>query len=279
MRNVIEKGLEEGCGLLRARAGGCRAADAGLGERGADAGDGVVVEFEVLRHRAVPVADVGFVPDLEVPLRDLRAAVALDQMRGEDAAELTPGGEVLRWALYASLNRVRIREVVGIRAGGERLGHEAELDHGANAGIAIRIECLVDDAEVVDGLSGCVERVDVGRAPLESRLAVTAGEEVMRADIDRNRIRVVQLGEKRAAVRRGGVVQLVVAEPRGDGLPGANRMGEIDVNCDRRLRGGSYRGGREKQKQNKAANHGAGLVDNRTIVSLLPHPCRDKAAP
>ena len=91
---VVEEVGEEGDGALAAGAGGAGAADAGVGEGFADAGDGVVVELEVLLGGALPVGDVGLVPDFKVPGGDLVAAVALDEVLDYAAAEFAPHGVV-----------------------------------------------------------------------------------------------------------------------------------------------------------------------------------------
>ena len=78
------------------RGGG--AADAETGTDGFDGAGGVVVELEVglLGGAADPEVDVGLVPDLEVPLRDLVKAIALNQVLGEGGNEGVPLGVVGR---------------------------------------------------------------------------------------------------------------------------------------------------------------------------------------
>ena len=87
---MLEEVVEECAGFGRVGAGACGAANLGSGQRSADSCDGIVVELEVLRGRAVPVADVGFIPDFEVPGIDFFPAVARDQMLGKSADELAP---------------------------------------------------------------------------------------------------------------------------------------------------------------------------------------------
>ena len=54
----------------------------------------------------------------------------------------------------------------------------------------------------------------------------------MDADGHRNRREIVQFTEELAAVRHGGVVGFVIAEPGVDGCEGAGGAIEIDLNLD-----------------------------------------------
>ena len=234
---VVEEVGEEGDGALAAGAGAAGAADAGVGQRLADAGDGVVVQLQVIGRRALPVADVGLVPDLEVPGGDFVAAIALDEVLDDAAHQFAPHGVVLGRALHGSFDGVGIGLLVGHGAAGEILGHEAELHHGAHAGALVLVEDLVEDGEVVDGLAAGVEREDIGGGPLEAGLTVARSEQVMGADVDGRGREVVQLGQELAAVLAGGEVDLVVAEPGSDVPVGTERFGQVDLDGNLRRRG------------------------------------------
>ena len=158
--------------------------------------------------------------------------------------ELAPHGVVLRGTLDGAFDGVGVGHFVGHGAGGEVFGHEAELDHGADAGSFILVEDLVEDGEVVDGLTRGVEREDVGGGPLEFGAAVAGGKEVVGTDVNGHGRGVVQLGQELAAVLGGGVVDFIVAEPGPDGVVGAQGFGEIDLDGDlgRRRRRCLWRG-------------------------------------
>ena len=70
------------------------ASDAGGGEGAADAIDCVVVEHVELRRGAVPVGDVGFVPDFPVPGLNFCFAVASDAVGCPAEYEFFPAGVV-----------------------------------------------------------------------------------------------------------------------------------------------------------------------------------------
>src|ERR1017187_7963675 len=109
---VVQEAGEEGDGALAAGAGAAGAADASVGQRLADTGDGVVVELQVIGGRALPVGDVGLVPDLEVPGGDFIAAIALDEVLDDAAHQFAPHGVVLGRALHGALDGVGVRHLV-----------------------------------------------------------------------------------------------------------------------------------------------------------------------
>ncbi len=138
--------------------GGCGATYAEARADCLEVAGGVVVELEVggLAGDAAPEVDVGFIPDFEVPLGDFVDAVAVDEVLGEGGHEVVP-------ALHALGGRDVLLvpegvEVVGIE--GELLGHEADLDDGANAVGEEAVVDLVDVGEVVDGVAVLVFVVD-----------------------------------------------------------------------------------------------------------------------
>ena len=81
--------------------------------------------------------------------------------------------------------------------GGKRLGHKAELHHGAHMSGRIGIEDLIENGPAIDGFPVRILGVDVGRTPFEIGLAVAGGEQEMGANIDRNRAQIVQLAKQR----------------------------------------------------------------------------------
>ena len=117
-----------------------------------------VVELEVglLAGDAVPEVDVGLIPHLEVPLGDFFETVAGDEMLGEGGHERVPLFEGLGWG-----DVLLVPEgVEGVGVKGELLGHEADLDDGADAVFEQAVVDLVDVGEVVDGVAVLVLVVD-----------------------------------------------------------------------------------------------------------------------
>ena len=151
--------------------------------------------------------------------------------------------------------------------GGEIAGHEAEFDHGADAGGPVGVEDTVEECEVVDGFAGGVEGVDVGGAPLELGDAVAAGEQVVCADVDGDGREVVEFGEELAAAGGGGVVGLVVAEPTVDGFDGGDGVVKLDHD-------GDGRGGRGLRKEGGNGECGEGEEEDGEFA----HGCNDTAA-
>ena len=49
-------------------------------------------------------------------------------------------------------------DLIGLLAGGQGLRHEAELDHGTDAGSLIRVKDSVENFEVIHRFAVCVER-------------------------------------------------------------------------------------------------------------------------
>src|SRR5437588_12926117 len=80
VRAMIEKNAQEFSSLRRSRAGGIRAANAGFGKRSQNGIGRVVVEFEEFLVSALPVSDIGFIPDFPQPGFYFRVAVALAKM-------------------------------------------------------------------------------------------------------------------------------------------------------------------------------------------------------
>ena len=131
--------------------------------------------------------------------------------------------------------------------GGERFGHEADFDDGLNTGGVERIEDVVEDRPVVNRFAVFVLGVGVSRAPLEGGGAVAGGQQIVDADVHGRSTERGQLAEKFLAVRRVGVVGLIVAEVVPDWAEGA--CGLIGVHMDRYAVGSLLREGRWSPQQ------------------------------
>ena len=108
-----------------------------------------VVQPEVLVEGAGPEhVEVRLVPDLEAPAADLVAPVALDEMRGEVADELTPTIPVLRRRHDGAVVEHGL-----VRVQGEIAGHEADLDDRPQPERQDPVVDAVDASEVVDRLT------------------------------------------------------------------------------------------------------------------------------
>ncbi len=110
--------------------------------------------------------------------------------------------------------------------GGHRLGHESNLDQRPDAGIAVGVKDAIDDRPVIDGLAVSVFGIRIGRSPFERAFAVSAGEQVVGADVDGDRAQRGEFVEQLLSVGAVGEVRLVVAEV----APGA-RQGSIRSCC------------------------------------------------
>ena len=156
-----------------ARRRGRRAADEQPGVDALDGLDGEVVELEVLVARAGPEdLEVGLVPDLEAPARDLVDAVALDEVLGQVAAQRAPRLPVVGHADAGAVlehRRFRIR--------GELPGHERELDHRRVPQFEHAVVDGVDRREVVGAEAVDAEIVVEDRVGADARRAeLVAGQ-------------------------------------------------------------------------------------------------------
>ena len=229
---VLKKLAQEHFGAV-ADAGDFGTSDAGLGQDLANGGRGQVVEAIVLGRGAVPVADIGLVPHLPQPGCSL-VAVAVAQVGRVGLNQPRPTGLVLGRIRPAGED-FALGEAVAIRlrVGGERLGHEADLDQRTDMRFDQRVEYAVGEGEVVDRRSIRPLGVDVGRAPLQRALAVAGGEQVMRTKIDRNGAERSQFAEQLFAVRGVKKVRLIGAEEVPNGGVGAGRLAGMNLNRDR----------------------------------------------
>ena len=179
-----------------------RAADARGRQRAAHAVHGVVVEFEIIRARAVPVADVRLVPDLPIPLFDLGRAVSFDAMFRPLIDQLAPFRVILRRIRLSARDRRAVvvdRRVVRIilRMRRQRLRHETDLHIGLDAAFEVGVENLVVDRPVVNRIAVRVLLVGAGGTPFERIRAVAAGEQMVGAEIN---LRSAELAKFRQAV-------------------------------------------------------------------------------
>ncbi len=216
-----------------------RPAHPGRGQGAAHGVHGVVVELVELFGSAFPVADVGLVPDLPVPLLDLGAAVLLDGVLDPLVDELGPLGVVLRRIGPAGVDVVvgQARTplvLVRLRLDGERLRHEADLRVGLEPALQVGVEDAVDDRPVVDGPALGVLGVGVRAAPLQGGRSVAGVEEVVGAEVDLRRARAGPA--PRAACGRPSCTRSSARPPRRSARSAAARRGSC------RRRPGSRRG-------------------------------------
>lgn len=104
-----------------------------------DGGGGAGVEFDVLVPGSIPKgAEVGLIPNFEVPGSDLFKAIPTDAVAGEGLDEGFPFGEVAR------RGDVHAPPEEGGRSAGEGGGHRAEFDERLHANFEQKIEDFVD---------------------------------------------------------------------------------------------------------------------------------------
>ena len=85
------------------------------------------------------------------------------------------------------------------------LRHKAELHHRTHMCGRIGVKNLIENGPAIDRLTVRILGVDVRRTPFEIGLSVPGGKQEMRANIDRNRAQIVQLGKQGLAVLRGRI--------------------------------------------------------------------------
>jgi hypothetical protein len=112
---------------------------------------------------------------------------------------------------------------------GECLRHEADFDDWADVRADEGVEDAVSDGEVVDRSSVRLFGVDVGGAPLEGTVAVSGGEEIVRAIVNRDWTECGEFAEKLFAVWSIEVVWLVGAEVVPDGLVRRGELGGVNL--------------------------------------------------
>ena len=78
--------------------------------------------------------------------------------------------------------------------------HKTQFHHGPHMRGRIGVKYLVEDSPIIDRVPVCILGVDVRRTPFEIRPPVAGGEQEVRANIDRNRAQIVQLGKQGLAI-------------------------------------------------------------------------------
>jgi hypothetical protein len=241
---TIEKEFQERGRFGIGGAGGGGASDLRCWEISADAFHCAGVELEIFFGRSLPIADVGFVPDLPEPFLDVLFSVSLDAVLHDLKIQLFPLAIVFgRIAPTGSDSRLRPVVTVRLRIYREGFGHEADFEHGASVGVAVSVEDAIEDFPIIDGMALRVFGVDVRGSPFEGRFAVSGGQKIMSADVDGDGRERRQFVKKHGAVRAVGVIGLVVAEPIVDGFEGCAGGVGTDVDGYRGL------GGEEKERR------------------------------
>ena len=145
-----------------------RAADARFRHRAQHGVNRIVVQLEIFLRRTMPIVDVRFVPDFPKPLLHFVVAVTFAQMLRQLKSEFGPFRIIFR-RIGPSGKHITLRKCVTVRIGmrRKRFRHESELHKRLYAGLVKRVEDAVENRPAIDGLSGRVFRVDVGRSPLQ----------------------------------------------------------------------------------------------------------------
>src|ERR1700731_797089 len=140
---MFDKGIDPR-GLRRGRT-----ADPQTGIHALDGSGSMVIEFPVRGLPGIPCPEIqiGFVPDLEVPLCDFIDTVAIDQMLSKYGNEVAPFIPVL-WRRNVRLVPEAMQSVLSRQL----LRHEAELDKRLHAVGQETVINLIDIGEIVDGL-------------------------------------------------------------------------------------------------------------------------------
>src|SRR5947207_2745297 len=86
-----------------------RTADTRRGQRAADTGNSVIVQFVKFLRRSAPITDVGFIPHFPIPARDRVTAIPLYAMFCPLIYQLSPPRIILRRISPAAVNLVILR--------------------------------------------------------------------------------------------------------------------------------------------------------------------------
>ena len=187
----------------------------------------VVVELRVVGERALPVTDVGFVPQLPQPARrDVRVPfVRVHRPRADEPRPLRVVGRGIK---APAVEQPGAGVAVRGRVRGERLGHESELDERKRAGRGDGVHDPVGQRPVIDRVPGGVLGVDVGRSPLHRRGAITGVEKKVVANARGRGVRGGDCVEQRPTFGFGRVVDLVVTVKRPHPLERRSGRGCVD---------------------------------------------------
>ena len=235
----------------------------------------------------MPVDNVGFVPDFEIPGAHFFGAVALHQVGHVIADQVAPHAIIPRRIIHrAAHRRSRVVELVfgdSRHARGQVPGHETKLDKWAHTGLFVGVEGAVGDRKVVNRLAVRPNPEDVRRTPLQLRHSVARGQQVVRADVDGRGTHVVKLAQQLLSVRHGSIIRLVEAEPVGDGLKCAHGPRKINLDGHGRRRNGhggrvqrpSCGNGADRQQQPCQSTHDRGPFNS----PAAPASCACPALP
>jgi hypothetical protein len=267
--------IEEGAHERSAVTGGVRATDACGRQRAAHTLNRVVVQLLKLLGRALPVADVGFVPYLPVPLLHLGPPVPLDAVRHPRAHEIGPTHVVLRRIGPSREDRIvsgggRPRMPVRFRSGRQVPRHEADLRIRPHPAFEVGIEDAIENGPVVDRPARSVLLVGVGRAPLESGRSIARREQIVGAEVHALRRKLSELPEERPPVFHIGVVRLVGAEKAPDGPQRTAWRRGIHTNGDREC----GRGRRQFPRRPASRDDERGRDDRQRCQGSSTHPAR-----
>ena len=149
--------------------------------------------------------------------------------------------------------------LIGVGLDRERLRHEPDLRVWLQAAVPVGVEDAVEGAPVVDRPALGVLGVGIGAAPLEGGRAVAGGEQVVGAEVDRERAELAQLRDQLPAVLHGRVVGLVRPEEAPDRLELSQRPRGIDLDRDREGavggQGGSRRPRGQEEREERTRTH------------------------
>src|SRR5262249_32337300 len=167
--------------------------------------------------RALPISNVRLIPQLPIPGADLFFAVTLDRMEYPLPDQLRPLRVILRRIGPAGVNlpiRLAGFPVVAIRLrlDGHSFGHKADFDQWPCAGLDVSVEDLIYDLPVINRLARRVFGISVCGTPFQSGLPIASDQQAVRAEIDRNRIHLRQLGDELLPVLHVSVVRLVITD-------------------------------------------------------------------
>src|SRR2546428_9565383 len=231
LQTVPEKIAHE----LSATARSVRTANPRRRQRAPHARNRLIVQFAKFLGRAAPVADVGFVPTLPIPLLDFGASIPFDAVPGPLIDQLTPLRIVLRrigptGENFIVLCRGRPMMLIRLRLDREILRHETDLNIRPDAVLKISIEDAIQNCPVVNRISVGIFVIRVGAAPLQSRRAIAGGQQIVRAKVNRARPQLPELSQQLLSILHVSEVWFVRSEHAPDRTHWAFDLRSIDTN-------------------------------------------------
>src|SRR6185437_13627789 len=156
-RAVFEKGAQKISGTPACRTGRIRTTDPGVRISALDGVGRVVVKLEIFFLRAVPISNIGFVPDFPEPGLESGIAVSLAHMARPLIDQLRPFAVVVG-RIRPTRKHGTVWEIVTIWLGMSResFGHEADLDQRSNARVPEIIEDAIENCPAINRLAGNV---------------------------------------------------------------------------------------------------------------------------